>query len=453
MPIFSVLTRRHLFCFLAISFSFCCGQFAAAWEHHPLITAPMVEKFSESLPLTPAPAVELQDFLLAVEGPLAGLLAYEEEWARENLAWYAPRPEELDFVATGNAEDIVERFFRAIRINPNTKVPLYFSVLSGTEIIGASYLEPQAVSLFPDKAALKSFDFVQVHPGGVLNAVDIIASASNEPDYGMDTGLFTDNNTEVGQAYGFGTQPFGNPSLDYGSQAPFHMGFYHESPIVFMFAGFLKQSYPEYRIHLYKRLSEFAFDQGYDYWGWRFMGWGLHYMADLSMPYHTTVLPGYSTPRMLWVNFLDVIGISGPADNALQLVSNKHMAIETYLLKVMEQYLRNNTASIIYDVLKADYDSPVYSDALPRSLLAKASNGMARKLDRAIIKYMPADFVSNPDIELGDRPDVENIVSIITEVHGQNALTDIDLILAESLKSFAMYGRSYIKSILEDTQE
>ena len=43
----------------------------------------------------------------------------------------------------------------------------------------------------------------------------------------MDIGLFADNGTDFGQGYGFGIQPFGNPNLEYSSQAPFHMGFYH----------------------------------------------------------------------------------------------------------------------------------------------------------------------------------------------------------------------------------
>ena len=426
---------------------------ASAWEHHPLFTAPVLDSIAKSVPLTPAPAVELQEFLSAVEGPMAVFLAQEEAWARENLSWYAPRPEALDFVATGNPDDIVSRFFRAIRINPNTKTPLYFSVLSGTTVDEATLLEPEAVTLFPDKTALESFDFIQVLPGGVLNAVDIIASASNEPDYGMDTGLFEDNGTDTGMEYGFGTQAFGNPALDYGSQAPFHMGFYHESPVVFMFAGFLKESYPEYRIHLYKRLSEFAFEQGYDYWGWRFLGWGLHYVADLSMPYHTTVLPGYSTLRMLWINFLDIIGISGPADNALQLVSNRHMAIEPYQLKIMEQKMRDAAASVIFDALQAEYESPEYTDDLNRLLLAKASHDMARKLDRAISAYMPRDFVSNPDVELADRADLEDIVTIISEEHGQEALDALDQMLADAMKEFAMYGRSYVLDIIACNQE
>lgn len=422
-----------------------------AWEHHPLLTAPVLETLSEEIPLTPASAIELQDFLSAVEGPLAVFLATEEAWARENLSWYAPCPEELDFVATGTKEDVVERFFRAIRINPNTKMPLYYSVLSGNSPAEATLLSSQQVSLFPDSVTLASFDFVQVQAGGVLNAIDVIATASNEPDYGMDTKLFENNNTDFGQTYAFGIQPFGNPNLDFGSQAPFHMGFYHESPFVFMFAGFLKETYPEYRIHLYKRLSEFAFEQGYDYWGWRFMGWGLHYLADLSMPYHTTVLPGYSALRMLWINFLDIIGISGPVDDALQLVSNRHLALETYQKIVMEATLRNNESSTIYDVLSNDYTFPAYTEDMPREVVAKDSNGLAREVNRVVANYMPSDFVSNPDVELTERNDLEDIVKIISEEHGQKGLTALDNCLSDAFKVFASYAGSYVQSILDNS--
>ena len=442
-------SRRLLPCLFIVAMV--CG-FALngdAWEHHPLITEPVLETFAESGLLRPTAVVTLQDFLVAVEGPLAGFLLDEEDWARAHLPWYAPLPEDLVFVATGTREDIVARFFRAIRINPNTKTPLYYAALSGQAPAGASLLANEQVSLFPDSTALDSFDFVAVLPGGALNALDIIATATNEPDYGMDTGLFEDNNTPFGAAYGFGNQPFGNPGLDYGSQAPFHIGFYHESPLVFFFARFLERTYPEYRIRLFKRLSEFAFQHDQDYWGWRFMGWGLHYLADLSMPYHTTVLPGYSTLRMLWINFLDILGFSRPVDNAVQLVSNRHLAIERYQRIVMERALRTKGDHIIFERLSAEYETPTYRDELPREVLARASNSMARRLDRAIEKYMPADFVDNPGIELADVEAVEDIVDMVEDTHGAEAVAELDALLADALELFAIYGRSFIIGILD----
>jgi len=352
---------------------FCCAQAVVAWEHHPLVTEPVVATMPEVAEAPLAEAVPLEAFLLAVEEDLAELLAREEAWARSNLSWYAPRPDALAFEATGNAEDVRDRFFRAIRINPNTKTPLYLAALADEAEGAKRLLDPGEVSNLEDTSWLSAFDFTELSPGELASPVDIVATASNEPDYGMDVGLFTDNGTDFGQVFGFGVQAFGNPALDYGSQAPFHMGFYHEARIVFLFAPFLKESYPEHRIHLFKSLSEFAFRQGCDYWGWRFMGWGLHTMADLSMPYHTTVLPGYSTLRMLWINLLDMLGFSRLKDNAVQLVSNRHMAIETYQGIMLARASRNDEeADPTIAALRQPRQIPPYTDSAPRKALARS---------------------------------------------------------------------------------
>ena len=94
---------------------------------------------------------------------------------------------------------------------------------------------------------------------------------------------------------GFGIQPFGNPNLEYSSQAPFHMGFYHLDWLTRTAQPSLLRTYPLWRIALFGELAELAFSTGHDYWGWRFLGWGLHYVGDLTQPYHAIPLPGVGT--------------------------------------------------------------------------------------------------------------------------------------------------------------
>jgi len=424
---------------------------ANAWEHHPLITEPLAVSMPEIDEAPMVTATLLEEFLIANEEGLVTLLAQEESWARNNMDAYAPCPDALTFQATGNANDIRERFFHAIRINPNTKTPLYTCSLADEAKVRKQLLDPSQVTLLEDTSNLAIFDFEELGPGDLVSPVAIVATASNEPDFGMDTGLFTDNNTDFGQYYGFGVQPFGNPNLDFGSQAPFHMGFYHESKIIFLFASFLKQSYPEYRIHLFKSLSEFAFDHGQDYWGWRFMGWGLHYMGDLSMPYHTTVLPGYSTFRMLIINLLDMLGLPKYQEDAVQLVSNRHMALEIYEGKKLEEAERNGGVSNpTVAALIQPREAPAYSDALPRNCLARASHAMAGKVDKAIAKYMPAQFVSDPSVELMDLPERNQLVDMIEAAHGDAAIAKLDKLQADAITGFAIYGRSYVMAILGD---
>ena len=93
---------------------------------------------------------------------------------------------------------------------------------------------------------------------------------------------------------------------------------FHEAWVVYKAAPFLLRAYPEYRIHLWRSLAAFALRTGHDYWAWRFAGWGLHYVQDLTQPYHARVLPGVGVTRMLWINTLDLVGIHRPRQAAVQ---------------------------------------------------------------------------------------------------------------------------------------
>ncbi len=420
-----------------------------AWEHHTLLTGPVVSGWPEISERAPIAVTSLEDFLLATEPVLETTLSTEEQWARDNMGAYAPLPDALAFKATGNTADIRKRFFEAIRINPNSKAALYISKLVDNPDAPRTGLEPSAVTLIETAVELRQFQFEALSVGDMVKPVDILTTASHEPDYGLDIGLFTDNGTEFGARYGFGEQPFGDPDLVYGSQAPFHMGFYHESWLVFLFAGYLKGTYPEYRIHLYKTLSSMAFEKGQDYWGWRFMGWGLHYLADLSMPYHTTVLPGYCTFRMLLINLLSMLGCPRYVDNALQLVSNRHMALERFQGIEFSNLTRaGEWTHPLFQALQPTATIPEYNDALPRNEIARQSHDMANAVNKAITTYMPDLFVNDPGVELGDEPDLDRIVEIVEAGEGTSAVEEINRLLANALSIFNIYGRSYIRALL-----
>lgn len=422
---------------------------ATAWEHHSLITKPLLS----SMPLVASqPAVEvvaLEDFLAAMEPILETVLTEEEQWARNAMDAYAPLPDDLAFRATGDASDIRERFFEAIRINPDSKAALYLSELVGDPEAPRTGLDPAAVTLVPGSSELKQFRFLPIASGDKVSPLEVLCTASHEPDFGLDIGLFVDNGTEFGARYGFGEQPFGDPDLVYGSQAPFHMGFYHESSLVFLFASYLKATYPEYRIHLYKTLAETAFDHGQEYWGWRFMGWGLHYVMDLSMPYHTTVLPGYSTFKMLFINLLSILGYPQSVDDALQLVSNRHMALERFQGIQFERMTRSGDASnpLMQALQQAD-SVRAYNDSMPREQISKRSHDMSGEMNAILTEYMPYRFVNDPGVELGEEPDLNEVVELVAEEHGLEAVESLNAAIVKTMTLLNTYARSYITSIL-----
>lgn len=420
-----------------------------AWTEHTLITYPVAASMPQIKGAASVKVESLESFLVKQGDKLEAFLREQEEWSRKHLEYYAPLPDDLFFKSSTNGAEARKRFIKAVRISPNSLIPLYLQLMPGQDAMNRPRLAFNDVTYVQDKSDIRDSQFVSLKEGETVSALDVITTASNEPDLGLDIGLFADNKTESGSIYGFGIQPFGNPNLEFGSQAPFHMGFYHESPIIFRFAGFLKKTYPEYRIHLYKKLAQFAFSSGHDYWGWRFAGWGLHYLADLAQPYHATVLPGVSTAKALWINTIDMLGFHQAKENAVQLVSNRHLAFE----KVGQIALRNaylNTRQdhpVIKTLQSAPDYIPPYNDWLARDVIAKKAYDKAAETDRIIVDCIPARFVSDPKFEFGTSEDQFRIVEIIQADKGRTAVDTLLSLTADLLSPYAIYGRSYIDAV------
>lgn len=266
----------------------------------------------------------------------------------------------------------------------------------------------------------------------------------------MDVGLFENNRT--GLKYGFGEQPFGNPNLENGSQAPFHMGFYHESTIIYLAAGFVKQTYPEYRIRQCHTLARLAFRTGHEYWGWRFLGWGLHYLIDLMQPYHSTLLPGYGILKMLWINTKASLGFPKDRDNAIQLVSNRHSVFERFQQEEMTQiFVRKNWQHPVIKTLTENrFDIPVYHHRLPREMVAKNARLLSNQLDESLSKWVPGKFISDPDFEFNDFKHQKEIVNIIRNGKGDIAVDALNQTLLTILENLLVYSQSYIRSVLNE---
>ena len=427
-------------------------QSAKAWNIHPLFMHPVLSSMPEVKNSEPVAAKSLKSFLIEEEKGLAKLLIQEEEWAQKNLEWYMPRPDTLTFKATGDGGNIVQRFVQAIRINPDFKIQLYLQLLPGEDRKGRSPISVKEITFLKeeDLEYLNGTTFVALKEGEEVTPLEVVTAATDETDLGIDVGLYSENSTPFGKVYGFGTQAFGNPNLDYGSQAPFHMGFYHESEILYAFAGFLKETHPEYRIHLFKTLAEFAFRRGQDYWGWRFMGWGLHYLGDLSQPYHTTVFPGTSTTRVLWINILAMAGFPESKNDAIQILSNRHIVLERFQQEIFQRAYRQSSPSFsIFKILRSPAKIPDYKDSFPRDRLARKSNAISGEINDIIINSAPYQFVSDPKFEFGKYKEAGQIIEKIKKSKGQKGVDRLIRMIGEAMKPLTVYGRSYVLDILK----
>ncbi len=70
-----------------------------------------------------------------------------------------------------------------------------------------------AVTTLQRNETTRSNRYAELKPGEAVPVIDVVATASDEPDHGFDIGLWEDSGTPYGRLYGFGKQPFGaNPA-------------------------------------------------------------------------------------------------------------------------------------------------------------------------------------------------------------------------------------------------
>jgi hypothetical protein len=301
---------------------------------------------------------------------------------------------------------------------------------------------------------MPQLQFAAVREGVAVPVVDVVASASDEPDHGFDINVWEDNGTAWGRAYGFGRQPFGNPRAENSTQAPFHMGFFHEAAIVYRLAGFLKRTYPEYRIHLYRALAVEAFRSGHPYWGWRFTGWALHHVQDLTQPYHSQVLPGVSTAALLWANALDKIGLHGAKNDAVQLVTNRHFALENFQFHAMKSdYEAGRFDTPMLAALRERSGDAVlgpWRDGAVRDDVGRAAAAASADTDALLVAALPARYVSDPQFvftEAGGRaPDLDALL----RAQSPEKRVSLEQGVAGLMRAFGAESRRFVASVLAE---
>ncbi|MGC8971821.1 MAG: hypothetical protein ACP5K2_06435 [bacterium] len=127
-------------------------------------------------------------------------------------------------------------------------------------------------------------------------AKTILSIYTDEPDWGMDEGLSLNSlQALTGGSHGWRHQYF------------------------LLFGGFLRLGEAPARAAHFYNMAAIAFKKNDLYWGFRFLARALHYLQDLTMPFHSNPGPVFTLLR----NILDIGGITN-------MVSNHHYALEDY---------------------------------------------------------------------------------------------------------------------------
>jgi hypothetical protein len=414
-----------------------------AWSDHASLAWPLLRVMPEVQNAEPLRVETLNEFVVAERTAIAELLAQHEDWALQNLEHYAALPTELVFDPAAADADLEIAFLNAIRINPTRSYQPYRQLMSfEPKTEQETLIAVSELTFLQGTIASNDSRYVSLASGDFVSAAAVVSTASDEPDFGLDIGLYADNGTEHGKRYGFGNQPFGNPNLEYGSQAPFHMGFYHLDWLTSLAQPGLLQTYPLYRTELYRKLAILAFRTGHDYWGWRFMGWGLHYVGDLAQPYHAVPLPDTGILESLW------IVATGKTGEALQLVSNRHGVIEAFQKAIVSQALvrQDWTQSTLQEVARLSPSAAWAQNTLIDELTQDSVAGAAG-LDQALVKYAPPKLVSDPAFEFSQSPEEAAILAAIA-AQGNDAEAGLTASLNQQMQRFSFFAQAWIRGIL-----
>jgi hypothetical protein len=330
---------------------------------------------------TTATVIELEDFLSVVHGNLQVIVGWYWKLLAAKAGNAGPQGPPSDVITTPGA------FFEALRLNPEQEIE-YVTVIGREEV-------PSAAGHDPSRSGPPGGTYLSAGPGKTLSTADILCTYADEPDWGMDQGLF------LREDYGYGPLPFG-ADRGVSSQAPFHMAFYYESPVLVRLFPQLKKSFMEERIRMFFALARLAFANEIDYWGWRFTAWAMHYLQDLTQPYHAKAIPVsiFKVLRPL----LAAGGIRNAVEKNKNLLRNRHTLFEAAVHFMLNDAFKRYSTHPLMLALTGDGEARTGTVRTVMHEAAAVAAGLARPTDETMMSLMSDPRVLDPEYDLAEDP-------------------------------------------------
>jgi len=430
---------------------------AAAWSDHRFPSYRTFEGMPEVAQAAPAKVEPLSAFLKAEEAAIEKLLAQQAVWSTANLDFYPALPAALVFKANASQSDDARKkaFLMALRMAPNAPFALYFQPDSRKPRPAATPLPHHAVNTLPVAASV-AFSYFPLKAGKTIDILSVLATATEEPDNGLDINLWENSPSDWGKVMGLGTLPFGNPSLPYSTQAPFHMGFYHESPLIYKAAEFVRHTFPLMRHHQLSTLSTLAFRTGHPYWGWRFAGMSLHYLQDLTQPFHASLSPGASAAKMIGINVLAMAGLPQWKADMVILLSNRHLVLEYFqagwlLRNAIQQ--RDTTVELALRSMERDASYPAWGENYVRDVVSAQAAAQGARVVKTLLEAMPENYVNNPKFDYGPQADKIALNDEVDRGASAASRQHIESEIADLLGNFGAHSRNAIRGILKTSRQ
>ncbi|MBW2965202.1 hypothetical protein KY363_07130 [Candidatus Woesearchaeota archaeon] len=167
--------------------------------------------------------------------------------------------------------------------------------------------------------------------GGGISAKQILTDFSDEPDWELD------QNLDLSWMQGFSGESQGYRHIYYPTWS-FHV------PMGFVAQG----QTPERADHFYN-MAKLAFEKGDTYWGFRYLARTMHYIQDMSQPYHT---------RQLYWRY---ISLKDPYDGTIQNIKNYHFAYESFIANRIRMEQEGQIPTVLVSAIR--YSLPVQTDS------------------------------------------------------------------------------------------
>jgi hypothetical protein len=390
----------------------------------------------------------LDSFLRLQEKTLEALLASQEAWAVATLEYYPQSPAELAFVARPKRTEEARRaaFLRALRISPNTKFALFYEPdphsTNGALPSGATLNAAQVGSVTAaGSLAGPEKKFLALRPGDRISPLEVLASATDEPGYGMDAYLWDDSPTNRALQYGFGPQPFGNPGSATDAQAPFQMGFFHEDALLYSVAPWARRSMVQARYYQFSTLASLALRSGHNYWGWRFAGLALYYLQNLTNPYFARLAPGESSVALLGYHTLARLGMPAMRLERIRAIANQRVALTGV------QAVLVSSSKTALQAQDQDANYPEWSSAYLRDTVSAQAAQLADAAHQVLLDNLPAEWLVRPaiDLQLQDA-NMRLLPELLKQDDGRRAR--LQILNDEIMRNFGAHSRNALRAIV-----
>ena len=139
-----------------------------AWADHTLGTYPALANMPEIKDAKPVPVEDFEEFLKKESEGLAILLKEQEEFAREHISNYPPKPESIQFDPT-DKKNLRKNFLRAMRLNPEIRLAYFIQELPGVNVPKGEKFPIENLSVYKNLSFFTRMNFRTLKVKSVSN--------------------------------------------------------------------------------------------------------------------------------------------------------------------------------------------------------------------------------------------------------------------------------------------